>query len=86
MRLFIWLVFSSNICAIQFRLTNNIHLLPVPERKITISDDVKDTFSESSFHQDLVNYWKQASEDEETTSENVIAVRIHQISRPNYDL
>lgn len=45
------------------------------ERKITIADDVQDTFSESSFHKDLLSYLREAAADDEVGSEDIIAVR-----------
>lgn len=48
--------------------------LAVSERKITIADDVQDTFSESSFHKDLLSYLREAAVDDEIGSEDIIAV------------
>lgn len=62
------------------RRTNDISCLfsyarSVSERKITVADDVQDTFSESSFHKDLSAYLREAAVDDEIGSEDIIAVR-----------
>ena len=51
-------------------------IVAVPEKKITINDEVQDTFSESSFHKDLSSYLIESAADDEVSSEEVIAVRL----------
>jgi hypothetical protein len=48
-------------------------LIDIPEKKITINDEVQDTFSESSFHKDLSSYLIESAADDEVSSEEVIA-------------
>jgi len=66
----------SSLIGPQLSYTNDISALlgEVGEKKITIADDVQDTFQESSFHRDLSSYLLEASADEETTPETIIAV------------